>query len=155
MNVLRGPLMVLTFALGIVTQVFAGDTTVVGEIEVIQPWARASISATRPTAAFFTVHNNGSESDSLISVSSPSAKMTHIHHTTMVDGAMIMSPVDSLEILPGQTITLKPGGLHVMLMKLTAPLIEGETTELVLTFENAGEVTITAPILTPGSKEMN
>ncbi len=155
MKLINGALVVLLLALGSVSQAFAGEVVVVGEIEVIQPWARASIIKTRPTAAFFSVRNNGTDSDSLISVSSPSAKMTHIHHSTMVDGAMIMSPVDSLEILPGQTITLKPGGLHVMLMKLTAPLIEGETTELELTFEKAGSVTVKTPILTPGAKEMN
>ncbi len=155
MNNLRGVLAVLALCFGIAAQAFAGDTFVVGEMEIMQPWARASTSATRPTAAYFIIRNNGAESDSLTEVANPNAKMTSIHNTTMADGAMIMSPVDSLEILPGQTITLKPGGLHVMLMKLGAPLIEGETTELELTFEKAGKVTVSTPILAPGAREMN
>ncbi len=155
MKKLRGVLVSLAVTLGIVAQASAGETFVLGEIEIVEPWARASIGATRPSAAYFTIRNNGTESDSLIGVSNPNAKMSSIHNSTMADGAMIMVPVDSLEILSGQTITLKPGGLHVMLMKLGTPLKEGESTKLELTFEKAGKIEVPAPILSPGAREMN
>lgn len=61
-------------------------------------------------------------------------------------GAMTMQPIDSLELPAGETVTLEPGGYHIMLIDLVAPLETGQEIEVSLTFENAGERTITVPV---------
>ena len=67
--------------------------------------------------------------------------------TTMAGmGAMTMQPIESLELPAGETMVLEPGGYHIMLIELVAPLESGETIEVTLTFENAGERTITVPV---------
>ena len=64
----------------------------------------------------------------------------------MGDGAMTMQPVDSIELPAGEEVSLEPGGYHIMLLDLVAPLEVGDTFDIVLTFENAGEVTVTAEV---------
>ena len=64
----------------------------------------------------------------------------------MGDGAMTMQPVDSIELPAGEEVALEPGGYHIMLLDLVAPLEVGDTFDIVLTFENAGEVTVTAEV---------
>jgi copper(I)-binding protein len=59
---------------------------------------------------------------------------------------MIMSPVDSIEVPAGGTAKLAPGGLHIMLFDLAAPLVEGDTLELTLEFEEAGDIEVAAPV---------
>ena len=59
---------------------------------------------------------------------------------------MKMRPAGPMEIPPGIALELEPGGLHVMLMGLQAPLVEGESFALTLTFERAGAVEVTVPI---------
>ena len=60
---------------------------------------------------------------------------------------MKMRPAGPIEIPPGAATGLEPGGIHVMLMGLTGPLVEGESFSLTLTFERAGPVEVTVPIL--------
>ncbi len=146
------------FLVGILGQtglVSAGEVFVVGAIEIDTPWARATIGKARPAAAYFTIRNKGSKPDRLLAIRSPIAAMAHIHQMKKKNGAMVMvmAPGGVIEISPGQTVTLKPGGLHVMLMKLGMALKEGENTELELTFERAGKITVPVPIFSPGARE--
>jgi copper(I)-binding protein len=58
-----------------------------------------------------------------------------------------MRPVEGgLEILPGQTITLKPGGFHIMLLDLKHPLEQGQSVKATLKFDRAGTVDVEYPI---------
>ncbi len=67
--------------------------------------------------------------------------------TTMAGmGEMTMRPIDSLELPAGDTVVLEPGGYHIMLIDLVAPLETGQEIEVTLTFENAGERVITVPV---------
>lgn len=61
-------------------------------------------------------------------------------------GPMVMREVDEIPVPAGETVELKPGGYHVMLLELVAPLEEGSEVELTLTFEKAGEQTVTAEV---------
>jgi copper(I)-binding protein len=141
----------LILALGLTGVVSAGAIFRGGAIEIETPWARASIGTKRPAAAYFTIRNLGSTTDRLMAVANPSAGMASIHRTTHDGGVIGMSLASPIEILPGETVTLKPGGLHVMMMKLSSPLRRGEKTELELTFERAGKIEVSAPIFGPGA----
>jgi copper(I)-binding protein len=71
---------------------------------------------------------------------------------TMENGVMMMRPVEGgLEIKPGETVTLKPGGFHVMLVNLKHPLEQGNTVKATLKFENAGTVDVEYPIAAIGA----
>ncbi len=141
----------LILALSLAGPVSAGDVFRIGAIEIEAPWARASIALTLPVAAYFTIRNTGSEPDRLMTVTSPIVGMAEVHHSTNDGGVMRMTPAGPLEIAPGQTIRLKPGGYHVMMMKLRSPLKKGERTELELTFERAGQIKVPTPIFGPGA----
>jgi len=98
-------------------------------------------------AAFFTVTNNGTEADRLVSASTPAAEVVEIHEIVDNNGMKEMRPLEhGLEIPAGETITLAPGGYHIMMIGLTGDLQAGMSFELTLTFETAGEVVVTVPV---------
>ena len=67
----------------------------------------------------------------------------------MGDGMMTMQPVDSIPVPAGEKVELKPGGYHVMLLDVKKVLAVGDTIDVTLTFEKAGEVTTTAEVREP------
>ena len=100
------------------------------------------------TAAYASITNKGDQADRLVSIATDIARKSEIHVMKVEDGVMSMRPLtDGIIIAPGETVTLKPGGVHFMLMKLTSRPGRGENVELRLTFEQAGTVTIMAPVV--------
>ena len=124
----------------------------VGDLMVGHAWARASAGTkARNGAAYITVHNLGSEVDRLLAVATPVAGKAQFHDHIMKDGIMRMTRVKAVEVAPGEPTVFRPGGLHVMLMKLKAPLQKGGEFALTLTFEKAGKVEIMVPIMGVGA----
>ena len=119
----------------------------VGSIHITQPWARATPKAASTGAAYLTVTNNGTALDRLSCVASDASATCQIHSMTIDKGVMKMRPVEGgLEIPPRQTVTLKPSGLHIMLVDLKHPLEPGKTVEATLQFEKAGMIKVDFPI---------
>jgi len=83
--------------------------------------------------------------------STPAADHAEIHEMKMDNGVMEMRPVPSLTVDPGKTVVLEPSGYHVMLTGLKAPLKEGQTVPLTLTFAHAGPQQVTASIAKVGA----
>lgn len=107
-------------------------------------------------AAYMTITNDGDETDRLVSISTDAAEVVEVHEVKMKNNVMEMSPLhDGLEIPAGEEVSLEPGGYHVMLIGITRSLIAGEDFEMTLTFEKAGEVTVTVPILRTEPKDNN
>jgi copper(I)-binding protein len=124
----------------------------VGSIHITQPWARATPKGASSAAGYMTITNNGNAPDRVNCVSSDASARCQIHTMTMQDGVMRMRPVEGgLEILPGQTITLAPGGFHMMLVDLTHPLEAGQTLKATLKFDKAGTVDVSYPIAAIGA----
>ncbi|SFP84271.1 copper chaperone PCu(A)C [Tranquillimonas alkanivorans] len=116
------------------------------EVSVAAPWARASIIAARPGAAYLRLATT--EADRLLSVTTPIADRVMIHAVEAGDdGVARMRPLDALDLQPDVPVTLEPGGMHIMLMGLTERLVEGTSFPLTLTFEMAGEVVVDVPVL--------
>ena len=132
----------LTAFLGLAQAVFAVDIT------VTKAMARASLTPTASTGAvYLSVKNRGPTDDRLLSISTPAAASSMIHETTMVNDVMKMRMVEGgLVISAGQTVEMKTGGTHVMLMGLKAALKRGEMIGLELVFEKAGMVRVDVPI---------
>jgi copper(I)-binding protein len=131
----------------------AGEAGRAGAVVVADPWARASLVAGRPGAAYFTLRNESAAADRLVGVAADRAGHAMAHATTVdAQGVARMEHLTALEIPPGGAVAFAPGGLHVMLMDLDAPLREGETLTLTLSFETGGETTVAVPVLGPAAK---
>jgi len=129
----------------------AGDYDV-GSIHIAQPWARATPKGTSSGAGYMTVTNNGTTPDRMTCVSSDAAAQCQVHSMSMEGGVMKMRPAEGgLEIKPGETVTLKPGGLHVMFVDLKHALEQGKTVEAKLKFDKAGTVDVAYPIAAIGA----
>jgi copper(I)-binding protein len=103
--------------------------------------------------AYFIVTNSGTADDRLIAVSTPVAGTAEIQQMQMEGDVMKMKALpDGLVIPAGGSVTLKPGGYHLMFMELKAPLVEGQSIPVTLTFEKAGKVEIEVLVGSPAAK---
>jgi copper(I)-binding protein len=118
-------------------------------VEVVQPWARASAGQTG--AAYMMLKNDGDTDDKLIAVSTAAAAKAELHNMTMEGDVMRMRSVDGIPVKAHGSAELKPGGLHVMLMGLKAPLKQGDSIPVTLTFEKAGKVSVQVPVQPAGA----
>lgn len=158
MNVLKitsitGVLSLLLIAM--MTAQAGADSVRIGDVIIEGPWARASIGTSRPAAAYLSIRNEGSEPVSLTQVSTPVSKIAEVHESTMSDGIARMGPAGDVVIPAGSEVVLKPGGLHVMMMKLKQPLKKGEKFSMTLTFKKIGSVDVVLPILGVGASGPN
>lgn len=128
----------------------------VGDLMLKTPFSRATLPNQPVAGAFLTISNMGAEDDVLVAVSSSVSERGEVHEMKMDGDTMKMRQMaDGLVIPAGETVELKPGGYHLMFMELNQPLVEGETLEATLEFENAGSVTIPFAIMGKGAKAMN
>lgn len=117
-----------------------------GPLTIAEPWARASAGRARAGAAFMTIANAGTEADRLVAAAAAVSEVVELH-THVKDGdVMRMRQVEAIDVPAGETTALQPGGLHVMFIGLHDPLEEGETFPVTLTFEHAGDVTVTVTV---------
>jgi periplasmic copper chaperone A len=114
-----------------------------GPIEIDHPWSRATPKGATVASGYFKIKNTGAASDRLVGGSSEAGSRFEIHEMTMDGGVMRMRPVGKgLEIKPGQTVELKPGSFHVMILGLKKPLQQGNRFKGTLVFEKAGSVDV-------------
>lgn len=113
-----------------------------GEIRAEQPWVRAVPEGARMSAGYVAIQNTGTKEDSIVAVSSDSFSSVELHESRTVDGRSTMRKIDRLDLPGGRSVTLEPGGYHLMLFGAEAGIAEGDTVEITITFEKAGDVTI-------------
>jgi copper(I)-binding protein len=115
-----------------------------GDLTIVDPWVRTTTN--NVTAAYMTIRSKGA-ADTLVSASSPIAGMVQLHEVITEGATSKMQEKPGGFPVPAKgSVELKPGGYHVMLMDLKQQPKEGETVELTLKFEKAGEIKITAPV---------
>lgn len=119
-----------------------------GEIDIDHPYARPTREGQLVAGGYLKLANKGA-ADRLLSARAPVADTTEIHSMTMEGNVMKMRQVDAIELPAGRTVELKPGGYHLMLMGLKAPLKAGDQFPLTLKFEKAGEVAVTVKVEEP------
>jgi copper(I)-binding protein len=159
---------ILTIVL-FVTFSVAGCSGAAG-VTVSEPWVRMT-SPSAPAAAYFVINNSTNKADALLSVSTPAYADVQLHETVAMEpspaasGSMPMGsmdpmaspsgmggdmrgmqPVSEIAVPANGSVTLEPGGYHVMLMEPTGPLAVGDTIELTLTFRDAGKIVVKAPV---------
>lgn len=112
-----------------------------GDLVIAHPWSRPTAPG-MPGVAYLAITNNGPLEEVLLSAHTPAAARVEFHRTVFEGGMARMRPAGTLSIAPGKTLRAEPGGLHLMLVELKSPLVDGTTMPLVLTFKSAGEVTV-------------
>ena len=129
-------------------------------VEIAGAWARTSPMEVTLGAAYMTITSDVDDELTDVSVDPSIAATAEIHEMVMAEmsdmssdttmsmgsGEMVMQEVESIAIPAGETVELKPGGYHIMLIDLAAPLETGQEFDIVLTFANAGEVTVTVVV---------
>lgn len=115
----------------------------VSDLEIVHPWAKASLKGVPNSAVYMAITNTGNANDRLVAVSTEVSESAELHTMSMDDGVMRMRRMkDGLALPAGETVVLEPGGKHIMLIGLSRQLKAGERFDLSLTFEKAGEHTI-------------
>ena len=116
-------------------------------LQINDIWARPGFAASN-SAVYFEIDNSTSEADTLLSASSDIAQAVELHMSMMDAGVMKMMQQHDVPLPVGQT-EFKPGGLHVMLIGLNDDLNTGDTFDLTLEFQLAGEKTYTVTVKEP------
>jgi len=109
-------------------------------------WIRALPPTQKVTAAYLSITNGGNAPVLVTGVSSPLAGRGEIHRSREVDGYVRMERLPELELAPGVTLDLRPGGTHIMLLDMSRMPSPGDTSELCLTLEPGGETCIEAAV---------
>lgn len=127
----------------------AENNTDQADVIVADGWVRiyeGTEAAGGMTGGFATITNNLDTEITLVGASSAVAIMAEVHEVAMVDGKMQMQAKDGgITIAPGETVTLEPGGLHVMLMGLKEPLVDGQEIPITLDFDGVEDVDVVWP----------
>lgn len=108
-------------------------------LTVTQPWARATPPGATVGVVYFDIVNAG-PADTLVSIETPVAARAEMHETTMTNGQMRMRPVKEVKVPAQGKVRFATGGLHVMLVGLKQPLVEGQKFPLKLNFKTFGAV---------------
>lgn len=128
-------------ALGVGGAPAAAHDYTLGDLTLEHPWIRPPRGGRDVTAGYVHVVNAGA-ADRLIAASSPLAEAVELHTHIDEDGVMRMRPVEAIAAPAGGSVTLAPGGDHIMLFGLADGVTEGAVVPVTLTFETAGPVTV-------------
>jgi len=121
------------------------------DVEIVQPWARATPPGETTAMVFMKLGNTGDIADRLLRASAPAAERVELHGAEVGSDEIKMKTVDVIALPPGQDVMLQPGSWHLMLIGLKEPLVAGSTLPLTLTFERGGMVDVTAEVTDVGA----
>lgn len=120
-------------ALACAAALLAAAATSQAQVTVKDAWIRATVPQQQATGAFMQL--SAAKDTKLVAASSPLTPVVEVHEMAMKDNVMTMRQIPAVEIAAGQTVALKPGGYHVMLLDLKQQVKAGDTVQLTLTFE--------------------
>jgi copper(I)-binding protein len=107
------------------------------DISVSDAWARATMPGQKVSGAYMQIQ---SDTDArLVGASSPAVPRVEVHEMKMDGDVMRMREVTAIDLPKGKTVSLEPGGFHIMLMNLPKPIAVGEVIPLILTVESGGK----------------
>jgi copper(I)-binding protein len=112
-----------------------------------QAWARGTVPAQKATGLFLQLQSK--DAAKLVGGSTPAAGRVEIHEMAMEQGVMKMRQIPALDLPAGKSVELKPGGYHLMLMDLKAPLKAGDSVALSLQIERPGKPAETLQLQVP------
>lgn len=122
----------------------AAPSQVQDGIAIQNAWVRPTVGEQDATGAYLTITSQ--DDLTLVGVATPAAEIAEVHEMKMDGDIMRMRMAERIEIKAGEPLELKPGGYHVMLMALTAPVVAGDEVELSLQFEKADGSKVEIPV---------
>ena len=145
----------IAVAVGLAPSFTPAAETAADAVSVEQAYVREVPPVSQTSAAFMTLKNSGVEDHAVVAARSPAAAIVELHtHVMGDDGMHRMREVEKVDVPAGGKAVLQPGGLHVMLINLTAPLKAGQQVELTLVYDDESEETVTAEVKTVESTMM-
>jgi len=121
------------------------------DIQLGNAWARPT-RGDAPGAVYVAINNKGSADDRLVGAFSDHSAMAMVHQSELVDGVATMRMAGEINIPAGSRIEMVPGGTHIMLEGLRAPLRTGDSFDLVLKFRKSGDRTVNVDVVRADSK---
>lgn len=118
------------------------------KVTVNDPYVRAVPPVVKTTAAFMQIQSSDSVERFVISADTPIAGAVELHMHEHDGGVMRMRRIPHIHLPPGKTVSLEPGGLHVMLFEVKSVLTPGDEVPLTLTFEDGSTKELTAVVRT-------
>jgi periplasmic copper chaperone A len=115
-------------------------------IVISDAWARPTAAGMPMGVAYFVVRNDGAVPDAIVAASTPAAARVEFHRTTLAGGVARMRPLAEIAVPARSRVMVEPGGIHLMLVDLAAPLVAGARVPLVLVFRNAGKVEVSVVV---------
>ncbi len=124
-----------------------------GDVVITKAWSRATPGGAKVAGGYLTIENRGAVPERLKAAATTLAARTEIHEMAVTDGVMTMRELEGgLVIAPGASLRLAPGGGHLMLIGLNAPLHQGDSVPVTLSFEHAGEVKVALDVQSMGAQ---
>ncbi len=123
------------------------------EAQVLDPWVQAAPPNVKVLAAYMEIKNNGKKPLHLVSITSSDFGRIEIHRSVMHGNMAHMEHQKELIIPANDSVAMKPGGTHLMLMKPRKALSTGDTVPLVLFFKNGEKVSIAATVQSGQAEE--
>lgn len=131
-----------------------GQNFAAGDLTVSGGFTRATLPDAPVGAGYLTIVNGGAEADRLVSATSAVTPHVELHTMTTEGGMMKMEQLsEGIELPAGETVSLAPGGLHIMFIGPEQPFVEGECVEVVLSFEKAGDLPVRLNVGPVGARE--
>jgi periplasmic copper chaperone A len=131
---------------------FAAAADAAPALEVSKAWAPAAGAAGADVPVYMTIANPGGEPDSLLRFRCPVANFTEQRTTDYGEGSPAGREIKSIPVPANETVVLAPGGYHLMLLKTTQPLKQGETFSCSLTFKGAGRQDVSVTVAPEGAR---
>lgn len=138
--------LVATLALPLVTGDLAAQGTATSTITVRDAWVREAGAGRPVTAAFMVLENKGDAVRALVRGAASVGDTLELHEMKRDEGMMRMSPVPRIEVPAHGETALRPGGLHLMIFGLKAPLAAGDSVRLTLTLDDGSTLRVMAPV---------
>jgi len=117
-------------------------TAAQAQVEIGQPWARATAPGAQVAGGYMTIRNKSNVADRLLAASSPAAASVEMHVHVKEGEVIKMRQVQGYDVPAGGSFELKPGGAHLMFLRIVRPFKEGEKIPVTLKFERAGDVKV-------------
>ncbi|WP_343803662.1 copper chaperone PCu(A)C [Marinobacterium maritimum] len=127
------------------TGILLSSAAMAADVAVKTPYARATAPG-QPNSAVFMQINNQGEATRLVNASSSAAKVVELHAHTQDQGVMRMRQIDAIELPANSQVELAPGGLHIMLIGLEAPLQDGSQIDMTLEFDDGTSEQLDVPV---------
>jgi copper(I)-binding protein len=116
------------------------------EVSIGDPYARAVPPGQPNSAVFMSLTNQSGQAQALVGAESTVSEIVELHTHVEEDGMMRMRRIDQIDVPAGETVTLKPGGLHVMLIGLKQALEPDDAVDLTLIFDDGSRIPVQAPV---------